>query len=90
MQGIQLCAAMPGANFLYRFNFFYFMCINICAHLCARPTHEPGAGRRQRKMSDLLELVLQTVVNFHVCAELSQVFFKSSQGSESLSHVSNL
>lgn len=38
--------------------FFYFMCINICAHLCAYPTHEPGAGRRQRKMSDLLELVL--------------------------------
>lgn len=69
---------------------FYFMCINICVHLCVRPTREPGTGRSRGKISDLLELVLQTVVNFHVCAELSWVFFKSSRGSESLNHVSNL
>lgn len=67
---------------------FYFMGINICTHLCVRPTREPGAGRSQRKMSDFLELVLQRELRTSVCVELSQVFFKRI--SESLSHVSNL
>ena len=67
---------------------FYFMGINICTHLCVRPTREPGAGRSQKRMSDPLELVLQRELRTSVCVELSQVFFKRI--SESLSHVSNL
>ena len=53
---------------------FYFMGINICTHLCVRPTREPGAGRSQRKMSECHSSHVQTsgLGMYFTCRALAQ------------------
>lgn len=45
---------------------FYFMCMNICPHICMFTTCVPGPQGGQMKVLDLLELGLLEVMSHYM------------------------
>jgi hypothetical protein len=51
-----------------KFTYFYFMCMNVCQHVCVCITWMANAYGGQKRALDPLELELETVVSCHVYA----------------------
>jgi hypothetical protein len=60
-------APPPLACFFFFFlRLIYFMCMGVCLHVCLCTTCTPGSHRDQKRVSDLLELHLRTILSLHV------------------------